>query len=141
MNTQIPIFGAYTFEGEWVEGALLPSDNRLCISTSKQLWITEDDGSRFRSYYASLVFEIDPETLSIHFPDMLDKNGDCIFAALNESGVGGSIIHVSDDVESPVIFAEGSVWILTSSHVDDTIELFPIIDCVEVTGFYEGATK
>lgn len=35
---------------------------------------------------------IDPSTLAIHFPDMLDSNDKPIFASLSESGKGGDII-------------------------------------------------
>lgn len=36
---------------------------------------------------------IDPTTLSIHFPDMLDSQGNKIFASLSEDGKGGDIIR------------------------------------------------
>ena len=35
---------------------------------------------------------IDPTTLAIHFPDMLDSQGNKIFASLNEDGKGGDIL-------------------------------------------------
>ena len=40
-----------------------------------------------------LYTQIDPTTLSIHFPDMLDSQGNKIFASLSEDGKGGDIIH------------------------------------------------
>ena len=36
--------------------------------------------------------EIDKSTLSIHFPDMLDSQGNEIFASLQKDGKGGDII-------------------------------------------------
>lgn len=36
---------------------------------------------------------IDPTTLSIHFKDMLDSQGNKIFASLSEDGKGGDIIE------------------------------------------------
>lgn len=39
------------------------------------------------------IYEIDPTTLSIHFPDMLDSQGNKIFASLQEDGKGGDIIE------------------------------------------------
>ena len=45
-------------------------------------------------YDSSSVFgecEIDPSTLSIHFPDRLDSQGNKIFASLQEDGKGGDI--------------------------------------------------
>jgi len=39
----------------------------------------------------SYPFKIDQTTLAIHFPDMLDSQGNKIFASLSESGKGGDI--------------------------------------------------
>ena len=39
------------------------------------------------------IHKIDPTTLAIHFPDMLDSQGNKIFASLSEDGKGGDIIH------------------------------------------------
>ena len=38
-------------------------------------------------------YRIDPTTLSIHSPDMLDSQGNKIFASLQEDGKGGDIIR------------------------------------------------
>ncbi|MFY4844620.1 hypothetical protein ACOTVP_08785 [Aliarcobacter butzleri] len=37
--------------------------------------------------------EIDITTLAIHFPDMLDSQGNKIFASLQENGKGGDIVN------------------------------------------------
>lgn len=37
-------------------------------------------------------YEIDQSTLAIHFPDMLDNQGNKIFASLSEDGKGGDIM-------------------------------------------------
>ena len=42
------------------------------------------------------TFEIDPSTLSISFPDMLDSEGTRIFASLSEGGKGGDKLEVLD---------------------------------------------
>lgn len=39
---------------------------------------------------------IDPTTLSIHFPDMLDSQGNKIFASLQEDGKGGDMVDLPD---------------------------------------------
>ena len=39
------------------------------------------------------ITEIDIATLAIHFPDMLDSQGNKIFASLQEDGKGGDIIE------------------------------------------------
>ena len=47
-------------------------------------------------YNSSSVFgecEIDPSTLSIHFPNLLDSKGNKIFASLQEDGKGGDIMQ------------------------------------------------
>lgn len=48
--------------------------------------------------------EIDPSTLSIHFPNMIDKNGKKIFASLGEDGVGGDILKLKDDFRQVVFW-------------------------------------
>lgn len=74
MNTNIPLYRAKKIDGdEYVIGFL------------------------FKDYYNFKWFihdsvqtdEIDPSTLSIHFPDMLDSEGGKIFASLSEDGKGG----------------------------------------------------
>jgi len=42
--------------------------------------------------------EIDPTTLAIHFPDMLDNEGTKIFASLSKDGKGGDIIDRNGDL-------------------------------------------
>ena len=42
---------------------------------------------------------IDPTTLAIHFPDMLDSQGNKIFASLSEDGKGGDIIEYNGKKE------------------------------------------
>ncbi len=37
------------------------------------------------------IYEIDPTTISIHFPTILDNQGNKIFASLQEDGKGGSV--------------------------------------------------
>ena len=50
-------------------------------------------------YDSSSVFgecEIDQTTLAIHFPDMIDSQGNKIFASLSENGKGGDILQYKD---------------------------------------------
>jgi len=42
------------------------------------------------------IHKIDPTTLAIHFPDMLDSQGNKIFASLNEDGKGGDIVNLDE---------------------------------------------
>ena len=41
-------------------------------------------------------YPIDETTLAIHFPDMLDSQGNKIFASLQKDGKGGDICSVND---------------------------------------------
>ena len=45
----------------------------------------------FNNGYTETYERIDPKTLAIHFPDMLDSEGTKIFASLSDSGKGGDI--------------------------------------------------
>lgn len=51
---------------------------------------------------------IDPPTLAIHFPDILDSQGNKIFASLSEDGKGGDIIS-SGDFKETVIFEKTKI--------------------------------
>lgn len=53
----------------------------------------------------STAESIDPTTLSIHFPDMLDSQGNKIFASLQKDGKGGDIVEnysFNDDYKSQI---------------------------------------
>ena len=45
-------------------------------------------------------YRIDTTTISIHFPDMLDSQGNEIFASLQKDGRGGDICSVNDYIDS-----------------------------------------
>ena len=83
------------------------------------------------------AWNIDPSTLAIHFPDMLDKNGKSIFASLSEDGKGGDIIHIA---------GMGDVLV---THEDqrinyDGFDLQDVMEDIEsflVKSIYEGEAK
>ena len=85
----IPIFRAKTKSKDgYIEGIVSPDGNFIIVEIKvkkaiSQIVITE-------------AYEIDPTTLSIHFPDMLDSQGNKIFASLCENGKGGDICYVRD---------------------------------------------
>ena len=73
----IPIYRAKKIDSdEWVEGYLITKNS-----------IGDIDYNSDSPLYD--IKEIDPKTLAIHFPNMIDKNGKKIFASLNEDGIGG----------------------------------------------------
>ena len=54
------------------------------------------------------IYEIDPTTLSIHFPDMIDRKGNKIFASLSENGKGGDVITYDEDIRIIAIYKNGT---------------------------------
>lgn len=95
----IPIYRAKKIDSdEYVEGYLIELEEMFYIScpqniepsTAKEstsVYLNEDCASIDKDYFVA----IDYETLAIHFPDMLDSQGNKIFASLNEDGKGGDL--------------------------------------------------
>ena len=72
---------------EWVEGYYLPEiDDNASEELMGFEWF-DVLRTMYGDHYQDIA--IDPETIAIHFPNMLDKNGKKIFASLSEDGVGG----------------------------------------------------
>ena len=148
MKTQIPIYRAKKIDSdEYVEGYIVQDDEKYFIITSYDSFF-EHDGHRERcgewitdehptmKFFHTEYHEIDPSTLSISFPDMLDKNGVKIFASLSEDGVGGSegidlggntFITVFDDGQVEFIFNDETLGFDISS-----------VEWAEVTGIHKG---
>jgi hypothetical protein len=86
METNIPIYRAKKIDSnEYVEGYLVSN------------LVSNSNGMPPEVYYNiqnSLFYKyrIDPATLAIHFPDMIDSQGNKIFASLQKDGKGGDII-------------------------------------------------
>ena len=84
----IPIYRAKKINSdEFIEGYLI--DVRFIFKE----WI-DDVWTSFGETKSNkaLVYEIDPTTLAIHFPDIIDSQGNKIFASLNKDGKGGDIM-------------------------------------------------
>ena len=79
----IPTYRAKSNERKntYVEGLLIGIDEELNLCTIR----TKDD------YIGGEICYLD--TLSINFPDMLDSQGNKIFASLQEDGKGGDIMQ------------------------------------------------
>ena len=75
---------------------------------------------------------------------MIDKNGERIFAALNKSGVGGSVVHASfrnDGGFGNVVFdMRQFVAVDNFGYGLPYVMLWQCFN-TEVTGIYEGETK
>lgn len=89
----IPIFRAKKIDSdEYVTGSYIKHTN------PKQL-IDENEPTFIHKIIESwnlINEEIDLTTLAIHFPDMLDSQGNKIFASLRGDGKGGDILYVRD---------------------------------------------
>ena len=77
------------------------------------------------------IHKIDPTTLAIHFPDMLDSQGNKVFASLQEDGKGGDIIGFSYGipfvkVEAPVKYKNSRIDVLTKGHKPDICHLYEL---------------
>lgn len=84
MINNLPIYRAKKIDSdEYVEGYLCSSNNG--VNTDNKICIQE--------FGWWTLWEIDTSTLSIHFPDMLDSNGNKIFASLQKDGKGGDIVE------------------------------------------------
>ena len=100
----IPIYRAKKIgSDEYVEGFYIEDHGVASyIQESKYLnFIVSDRGEK--GMEVDTLFQIDPTTLAIHFSDMLDSNGNKIFASLQEDGKGGDIVTL-DDRNKTVIY-------------------------------------
>ena len=84
----LPIFRAKIIDSdEYVMGWY---SSPIIIEGKTYLSITNKDGE----------YRIDTTTLSIHFSDMLDSQGNEIFASLQKNGRGGDVCSVNDYIDS-----------------------------------------
>ena len=88
----LPIFRAKKLDSdEYVEGGY--SDTLfLCMGDIQGHYISYKK-INVVGREITLQESIDPTTISIHFPDMLDSKGNKIFASLQEDGKGGDIMQ------------------------------------------------
>lgn len=92
----IPIYRAKKIDSdEWVEGFFIKIERFIENKNTLSLPQHSLDGNFKWIYHIQAqdkhtTYEIDTKTLSIHFPNMLDKNGKKIFASLQKDGIGGS---------------------------------------------------
>lgn len=121
----IPIYRAKKIDSdEYVEGKLIEDYGiGFYIQINNSL---ENIATTYGDYgFSTNDFEqIDSTTLSIHFPDMLDTQGNKIFASLNEDGKGGDILYYEDECE-PYVCEHSSNGTLLFEYLDNkTIKNF-----------------
>ncbi|MDD5405980.1 MAG: hypothetical protein PHE73_03435 [Sulfurovaceae bacterium] len=84
----IPIYRAKKIDSdEWVIGFFWLQDGIPCITEIREVVFLQH----------GLNYKIDPSTLAIHFPAMIDSKGNKIFASLSEEGKGGDIFIINDE--------------------------------------------
>lgn len=116
--------------GDYVEGNFIHVPK---LMASNELYMIEaysiDDTG-----IDALQFDIDPSTLAISFEDMVDSKGIRIFAALNESGVGGDMFKK----QYVFVYIRGTLYYIDTTVVGVEVprSVFRPSD-FEVTGIYE----
>ena len=143
MKTQIPIYRAKKIDSdEDIEGYLTYTEKAIAGS------IMSGNASYTTGYFIynpteNSNYHIDPSTLAIHFPDMIDSDGTKIFASLSEDGRGGSILKdYSDYWEGETIVAKYKNGELVVDDGNDKKSGMYIENCTsledwEVTGIQE----
>ena len=81
------------------------------------------------------VVGIDPSTLAIHFPDMLDKNNNPIFASLSEDFLGSTFCSI-DQLKLMFYFDGFRFWLGDSTFRELCKE--GAWNCFKITGIHEG---
>ena len=98
----IPIYRAKEKDkNEYVQGYLF-NYTQINILGKSNVWLE--------------AINIDINTLSIHFSNMLDKNDRKIFASLNEDGIGGDILEWKDMKKIAKYSKEDSAFILIENN-------------------------
>ena len=78
----------------------------------------------FNNGYTETYERIDPKTLAIHFKDMVDSEGNKIFASLSKDGTGGDVVdfeHIRylEDDEPSYMIKGLCIFIDSSFFVED----------------------
>ena len=134
MISNIPIYRAKKIDSdEYVEGYLI--SHYIFKEWIDDFWTSYGETMSNKAE----VYNIDVSTLAIHFPDMLDSQGNKIFSSLQEDGKGGDIIGFSYGipfvkVEAPVKYKNSRIDVLTKGHKPD---ICPLYELEEAVGEYE----
>ena len=93
----------------------------------------------FTNVMIPLTYKIDPTTLAIHFPDILDSQGNKIFASLREDGKGGDILYYKskiDLVTKTILYFE-NYRLITHSKGENTFRDKESLSKFEIIGIKE----
>ena len=110
----IPIFRAKKLDSdEYVIGFLLQD----CFG----FYIIQTDNALRCGTLNQEAIEIDHQTLSISFSDMLDSQRNKIFASLGENGKGGDIIKLDDNIKTAIWCSKTQAIMLYSKQTGSSI--------------------
>ena len=110
----IPIFRAKKLDSdEYVIGYLLQD----CFG----FYIIQTDNALRCETLNQEAIEIDHQTLSISFSDMLDSQRNKIFASLSENGKGGDIIKLDDNIKTAIWCSKTQAIMLYSKQTGSSI--------------------
>lgn len=94
-----PIYRAKKIDSnEWVEGLYYINGY---ISNHIEPYINKNNVLTLKHNDCYFLHEVDPKTLSINFPTMIDKSSKKIFASFNEDGIGGDIVNRYEIYNTP----------------------------------------
>ena len=110
----LPIFRAKKLDSdEYVIGFLLQD----CFG----FYIIQTDNALRCETLNQEAIEIDHQTLSISFSDMLDSQRNKIFASLSENGKGGDIIKLDDNIKTAIWCSKTQAIMLYSKQTGSSI--------------------
>jgi len=128
----IPIYRAKKIDGdEWIESETIFTNKEITRAVIR--WTYGEISGYIGDVLFPIIHIVDPKTLSIHFPNMVDKNNKKIFASLSKDGVGGDRLTDGYGEKYTCIFSK-----ITNSCVMryETIQLQ-----TETMGVYDGYWK
>lgn len=114
----IPIYRAQKIDSdEYVEGNIIEDEAIFYII--KNPVITHFHGLQRLTGESEYLYRIDTTTLAIHFPDMIDSQGNKIFASLQEDGRGGDIMK--DDEYYGIAKYKDSRFVVEYENVEECL--------------------
>jgi len=82
--------------------------------------------------------QIDPTTLAIHFPDMLNCKGNRVFASLNKNGKGGDIVSLPSEKNVFINITYSNKGQKTPDTIESTVIYIDSCFCFVGMYGYEG---
>ena len=109
------VWGGGVEKGDYVIGYFFQEarDNEDKCFYDYVFYIKQTYGDHFQD------IEVDITTLAIHFPDMLDSQGNKIFASLSEDGKGGDIMK--DDEYYGIAKYKDSRFVVEYENVEECL--------------------